>query len=481
MPERVADAIEEMTRSDRDDQQEKPQIQADPALRRPRPIRNTAATVVACLVVATGVLSGAVIYWLLDLPAVADRPGLTVVRQLPVRIAVAVVVAAVVAGLVAWIFRPAPTLRRTVRNWITTSRRRTAHIPLFVSVAAAVLVGVGLAAVMTRAVTGSYLELETPATAVAVLKAALPAVAGAAIAVALVLLYRRQKDSERGQFAQRFGAASAQLGDSDVAVRVSGVYAMAAVADEAATFAHRQQCIDVLCGYLRLPYDPNDGANHLSEFISTTTWSATAPATNIEEQRRQAIRQNDREVRKTIVRVVTRHLQRNADTSWSGNDFDFTGVLFEDASFEGATFGGRHVSFGAATFTGEKTSFEHATFNAETVSFVGAKFDSPTSFGGATFRASHASFDAARFGGRDISFDGARFAGEYVSFVRGGFTSEKTSFKSARFKCLRASFDLPAEWKTVEFDWDNPSGDNAPAIPRCITPRPWPPNLPAAE
>jgi uncharacterized protein YjbI with pentapeptide repeats len=481
MPERVADAIEEMTRPNRDDQQEKPQIQADPAQRRPRPIRNTPAAVVAGLVLAAGVLSGGAIYWLLGLPAVADRPGLTVVGQLPVRIAAAVLVAAVVGGLVAWIFRPAPTLRRAIRNWTTTSGRRTAHIPLFVSVAAAILVGVGLAAVVTRAVTGTYFELDTPATAIALLKAALPAVAGAAIAVALVLLYRRQKDSERGQFAQRFGAASAQLGDSDVAVRVSGVYAMAAVADESATFAHRQQCIDVLCGYLRLPYDPNDGANHLSEFISTTTWSATAPATNIEEQRRQAIRQNDREVRKTIVRVVTRHLQRNADTSWSGNDFDFTGVLFEDASFEGATFGGRHVSFGGATFTGEKTSFDRATFNAETVSFAGAKFDSATSFAGATFRARHASFDTARFSGRDISFDGVRFAGEYVSFVRGGFTSEKTSFKSARFKCLRASFDSPAEWKTVEFDWDNPSGDSAPVIPRCITPRPWPPNLPAAE
>jgi hypothetical protein len=133
-------------------------------------------------------------------------------------------------------------------------------------------------------------------------------------------------------------------------VRVSGVYAMAAVADESSTFAHRQQCIDVLCGYLRLPYDPADGANHLSEFVSTTTWSATPPATNIEEQRRQAIRQNDREVR-----------------------------------------------------------------------------------------------------------------------------------KSARFKCLRASFDSPAEWKNVEFDWDNPAADNAPAIPRCITPRPWPPNLHEGE
>ncbi len=53
----------------------------------------------------------------------------------------------------------------------------------------------------------------------------------------------------------------------------------------------------------------------------------------------------------------------------------------------------------------------------------------------------------------------------------------KTSFGSAVFKCLRASFDSPAEWKNVEFDWDNPPGGSQPAVPRCITPRPWPPYL----
>jgi hypothetical protein len=175
MPERVADAIEEITRPGRDDQQEKPQIQADPAQRRPRPMRHTPAAVVAVVVVAAGVAGGWAIFWLLGLPTVADRPGLTAVRQLPVRIAAAALAAAIVAVLVAWIFRPAPTLRRGIRNWATTTRRRTTQIPLFVSVAVAILVGIGLAAVGTRAVTGSYFKLETPATTVDVLEACLPA------------------------------------------------------------------------------------------------------------------------------------------------------------------------------------------------------------------------------------------------------------------------------------------------------------------
>jgi hypothetical protein len=164
-------------------------------------------------------------------------------------------------------------------------------------------------------------------------------------------------------------------------------------------------------------------------------------------------RQNDREVRNTIIRVIGRHLRSNADSSSSGNDFDFTGVLFEEASLDGVMFNGRPVSFDRATFRIQTTSFDGAGFNAKNVSFSGAKFDD------------------------------AKFTGEYVSFDRASFAAERTTFLSAKFECLRASFDSPAEWKDVEFDWDteNVAGDSLPTIPRSITPRPWPPNLVGEE
>jgi hypothetical protein len=41
---------------------------------------------------------------------------------------------------------------------------------------------------------------------------------------------------------------------------------MAGVADES-DGPRRQQCIDVLCGYLRLPYSPELGANHQSKLV----------------------------------------------------------------------------------------------------------------------------------------------------------------------------------------------------------------------
>lgn len=448
MPERVADAIEEIARPNRGDQQEKPQIQADPALRRPRPLRNAPAWLVAVIVLVPAVAAGLAVFWALGLPAVLGRPGLSVAGQLPVRVVAAALVAVLVGGLLAWAFRPAQTLRRSARSWGTSVRRRTPRIPLFGSLIAAVVIGFGLAALATWIVGGAVFERATSASAVDVVKASLPTIAGVVIAVALVVVYRRQKDTERAQFAQRFGAATAQLGASDTAVRIAGVYAMAAAADESPVFARRQQCIDVLCGYLRLPYDPDSGSNNLSEFVSTTTWSATPPAVNIEETRRQAVRQNDREVRDTIVRVLSQRLSATADTSWSGNDFDLTGVLFEDAWFAGARFSGRHVWFDGAVFSGPNASFEDVEFNAEVVSFDGASFESDATFEGSTFRARSASFDGASFTGKDTSFDEARFAGEYVSFRRVGFSGEQTSFGSAVFKCLRASSTRPPSGRT---------------------------------
>jgi hypothetical protein len=204
-------------------------------------------------------------------------------------------------------------------------------------------------------VIGGFVGTEAkPAAKIDVYKTALAGVAGIGGAVALVVAYRRQRDAEHGRFVERFGAAAAQLGDQDVAVRIAGVYAMAGVADESSDPSRRQQCIDVLCGYLRLPYDPEHGSSHRTEHVTKITRSET-PITGVEEQFTHRFRQNDREVRQTIVRVICAHLQDNAQHSWSQHNFDFTGVLFEDVNFGGARFSGELTDFGGARFSGERT------------------------------------------------------------------------------------------------------------------------------
>jgi|KBSSwiStaDraftv2_1062776.scaffolds.fasta_scaffold03562_2 hypothetical protein len=476
MSESLTEAIDELANPNKADKPPEPQSHPDPAARRPRLMRRTPAPVIVAVALVAAAATGWATRWALGMPAVQDALG----KPVPplARIALAVLAGVLVGAFIAWLFRPAQTLRRGFRSWLTWLRRRTARVPLLASVLVAAVVGLALAAWATRVVGAKALAHPASPTTVDVVKAALPAIVAVVVAIVLVLAYRRQRDSERAQFAQRFGAASAQLGSPDVAVRVAGVYAMAAVADEGNSHERRQRCIDVLCGYLRLPFDPKSASNHLTEFVSKTTWSATAPATNIEEQRRQAIRQNDGEVRKTIVRVIARHLRRDADTSWSANDFDFTGVLFELAPFAETRFRGRYASFDGATFGDhDDTAFDGALFAAESLTFDGAKFKSGyTSFEGARFKSRNTSFDGATFSGPTISFDGARFTGEYVSFQEAAFLGGETTFAGARFKCLHAAFDSPTSWNNVEFDWETPQEGGSPAtVPRCISPRPWPP------
>jgi hypothetical protein len=118
--------------------------------------------------------------------------------------------------------------------------------------------------------------------------------------------------------------------------------------------------VTCVCSTSRTP-----AANHLSEFVCTTTWSATPPAVNIEDTRRQAMRQNDREVRHTIIRVLSRRLARTA-------------------SFDGASFSGKDTSFDDARFAGEYVSFRRVGFSSQT-----------TAFGKAVFKCLRASFDSS--------------------------------------------------------------------------------------
>ena len=166
-------------------------------------------------------------------------------------------------------------------------------------------------------------------------------VAGAGALVALVVAYRRERlaettaDLDRNRWEgaaahdrtrllnERFTTIAGQLGDDQAAVRLAGVHAMAGLADD--WQENRQTCADVLCAYLRMPYE--------------RTPDEDAPAAA------QLAFQGNREVRHTVIRVITRHLRPEAAVSWQGLDFDFTGVVFDGGDFSGAQFSGGEVNF----------------------------------------------------------------------------------------------------------------------------------------
>jgi hypothetical protein len=143
---------------------------------------------------------------------------------------------------------------------------------------------------------------------VSILQLVFASVAGAGALVALVMAYRRQRVAEVSSahdrtsvLNERFIAIAAQLGDQQPAVRLAGVHALAGLADD--WEENRQTCVDVLCAYLRMPYEPDPGQDVLFRA--------------------------SREVRHTIIRIITSHLRAGARVSWKSLNLDFTGVIFD--------------------------------------------------------------------------------------------------------------------------------------------------------
>ena len=250
---------------------------------------------------------------------------------------------------------------------------------------------------------------------------------------------------------ERFATAADRLGsDKPPAVRVAGVYAMAGLADE--WEENRQTCVEVLCGYLRMPYEPD-------------------PGDKASEPERLAFRTSF-EVRRTVIRVITAHLRDHAPKSWQGLNFDFTGAVFDGGDFSFCEFSGGTVSYWHAEFPGGLVIlFDGANFSGGEVDFTGAKFS-----GG------EVSFDGAKFSGGTVLFDGAQFSAGAVHFrdVRedgadlGGaeFSGGEVSFRGAEFSGGEVSFDR-AQFSggTVDFsdadDWSFP-----PSFPWTDTPPP---------
>jgi uncharacterized protein YjbI with pentapeptide repeats len=213
---------------------------------------------------------------------------------------------------------------------------------------------------------------------------------------------------------ERFATAAGQLGsDKPPAVRLAGVYAMAGLADDWPE--NRQTCVDVLCGYLRMPYEPKPGDD-----VPRPEWLAFWAS---------------RQVRHTVIRVITAHLKPDAAVSWQGLRLDFTDVVFDGGDFRGAEFSGGQVLFDRAVFSsGAPVDFSRAVFSGGSVSFSGAAFSGGTvDFHGVVFVGGEVDFGSATFSGGTVRFYGAEFAGGGVGFRSAQFSGGSVSFSGAEF------------------------------------------------
>ena len=219
---------------------------------------------------------------------------------------------------------------------------------------------------------------------------------------------------------ERFATAAGQLGgDKPPAVRLAGVYAMAVLADD--WKEKRQTCVDVLCGYLRMPYEPDPGEK--------------APGPERLDFRAS------REVRHTVIRLIGDHLRSGAAVSWQGLNFDFTGVVFDGCDFGGARFPGGNVLFTGAVFSGGQNNFTHAEFSGGEVYFDGAVFSGgAVGFDDAVFSAGEVAFRGAEFSGSTVNFNRAEFCGTAVSFAGAKVSGGRVWFYRAKVSGSRVNF-----------------------------------------
>ncbi|MFE2754015.1 pentapeptide repeat-containing protein [Actinosynnema sp. NPDC059335] len=231
-------------------------------------------------------------------------------------------------------------------------------------------------------------------------------------------LAHAEQDAAARRVTELYSNGVEQLGSDKAAVRLGGLYALERLAqDNPDRPTLRQTVVDVLAGYLRMPYTtPND-----------------PPAEDADEptHTRYEERVQEREVRLTAQRILTAHLRPGndpdhpADTFWPDTDLDLTGATLINLDFRYCR--PRHAQFSGARFTGD-IRFGGARFVGFAV-FNGATFAGATWFGGTMFDVD-AVFTKARFTG-PVWFDGARFARDAV-FTKARFTGP-ARFGGARF------------------------------------------------
>jgi hypothetical protein len=187
------------------------------------------------------------------------------------------------------------------------------------------------------------------------------------------------------------------LGHERAAARMAGVYALARLADDVEDFERRQQCIDALCAYLRLPYAP--GVNASSDTRA------------------------ERTVRSTTLRVIRDHLREDMNlTSWDTHKFNFAGAVFDGGDLAKVCLSGGHMTFNEATFMSGVFHFNEARILGEAqIWFTNTNFA-----GGDVY------FHDVTFDGGDVSFERANFDSGEVSFEDVKDPHGTVSFKNAR-------------------------------------------------
>jgi pentapeptide repeat protein len=304
-----------------------------------------------------------------------------------------------------------------------------------------------------------------------VVKTAGTIVVGTGGAAALLLTARRQRfvelDGTERRITDLQAKAVEQLGSDQAAVRIAGLYALERLAQD--NPSHRQTIVDIMCGYLRMPYTPPPKQSALPRNTTNLrprrpSWmrpqTVSASVTASHDSR------HEQQVRLTAQRILAAHLQPGPKGRFGGAtnpkywphiDLDLTGAtladfdlhqcrprvsVFRDAHFIGDT------SFSEATFSGDAW-FERVTFSGN-VQFERVTFNGIATFNKATFDG-NARFEWATFGG-NARFERVTFNGK-AWFAKATF-SDNAQFVEATFGG-KAGFSLATFTRNADFNGAN--------------------------
>ncbi|MEU4690821.1 pentapeptide repeat-containing protein [Actinoplanes sp. NPDC023714] len=226
--------------------------------------------------------------------------------------------------------------------------------------------------------------------------------------------YRLQKIEQVNEF---FATAVDQLGNQHAPVRLGALYSLGQLAQ--ANPDQRTSVIDVICGYLRMPYAPSPPAHTGGSGAVVSPGLPLGSTGSPPDDHRDA--HQELQVRLTAQRLLAAHLRppdghrgeaaQRLDATpdedfWPGVSLDLTGAALVDLDLREASVDG--ARFEGATLTGD-TSFVDATFTGDAV-FTGASFLGDARFVKTEFLAK-ARFDQATFT-RTTRFDDTKFRGK---------------------------------------------------------------------
>jgi hypothetical protein len=241
-------------------------------------------------------------------------------------------------------------------------------------------------------------------------------VLGAGGAAALLLAARRQRyveldleqkehDANERRLTELYGKAADQLGSDKAPVRLAAVYALERLAQDEPR--HRQTVVNLLCAYLRMPYEPGD-----------------SPEARQESQVRDALRD-----------VLETHLQPAVqDRFWPDIDLKLNGAVLEYFWFRDCE--AREVNFRFAVFH-------------EIAAFRGSRFTGRAYFQGARFTGTA---DLRRIAFERGSFHNVQFEGD-VDF--GDEPAGRRVYLTGATASPTATRNWPEDW-TDEPDPDAP-------------------------